>query len=72
MERSAVTSARQSVLNAQNRAPAAGPAKLATEAEDYCAEDDVDEKAAGPAGGTVKLATEAEDYCAEDDVGPEK
>jgi hypothetical protein len=76
-ERPVVADARRSVLNAQNRKPAGGVAKLATESEDYCAEDDVAEQPAGADGanatrsgpaGKVKLATESEDYCAEDDV----
>ena len=81
-QRHAVSHARQAVLNAQRGGPPAAAGALATEREDYCAEDDVDERAAagrdrgpaaGRAAGDVKLATEAEDYCAEDDVAdPER
>jgi CO/xanthine dehydrogenase Mo-binding subunit len=88
---SAVSDARRAVLSAQRvattapaPAPGTGAEKLATEREDYCAEDDVEEAPAGSQAGRpakpqsggaptratpeIKLATEAEDYCAEDDV----
>lgn len=78
-ERRAAAAARQSVLNSQRSGAApTGQVKLASEAEDYCAEDDVDEGRAASVNGVsgtapqaareVKLASEAEDYCAEDDV----
>jgi hypothetical protein len=49
------TAARQAVLNAQ-RAPAPAEAKLATESEDYCAEDDVAEQGTAQADGAAGSA----------------
>jgi xanthine dehydrogenase molybdenum-binding subunit len=50
--------ARQSVLNAQRQAEPSG-GTLATEREDYCAEDDVDEQAAAGASGTAGATASA-------------